>query len=270
MFPLLPIALGAAAGWILAKAFVGVRKNPDDDDEYVDFTIPEWVKAKIKPVHGNEDLFVIHVRGEEVGVVIRRGHVWDAYARVDETRRAMVEMGTTRKRAISAVYATAVLLDDIRGATVSGKAQRYPIREFVTLPPKKRGQKPREVERFYRKDYPVLREASEIASKTGIPVDDVIRYARKLAEMRLIYGVISKERIGTFEHIEEVPERMAYKRGRYEPRKRRIVAAADIKKLRKSPMLSSEEKQGLPRVKYVRVFKFALFGQQGEVGFYGG
>jgi len=268
MQPLLPIALGAAAGWMLAKALLGIRKNPEDDEWYVDFAVPEWVQAKVKPVHGNKDLFVIHIGGEEAGVIIRLGHVWDAYARVDETRRAMVEESTTRKRAISAVYATAVLLDDIRGATTSGRLQQYPIRKFVKLPPKKRGQVPREVERFYRKDYPVLRSESEISSKTGIPVDEVIRYAQKLAEMRIIYGLVAKERIGTFERIKTVPERMAYKHGRYEPRKRRIVAAVDIKKMRKSPMLSAEEKKELPRVRHVRVYKFALLGPRGEVGFY--
>jgi len=267
MLELAFIGIGIATGMALARALLKqhslvANTEPEaDGPEVLEFTVPEWVQdVEVEAIEGRVDRFVVLVDGVEAGFIDRRGKNWDAFLRVDETRSRQLEIGTTRKRAITAVYAAFIVLRDVIETVVPGKAQPYSPRQFEWTKPEKHGEAPEKVERFFRAKHSVLRSEHEIASATGIPSSEVAKYAKKLAEMGLIYGIISKQRIATFKRIEERPS--------VEGRRRRVVATVDITKMRKSPALTAKQKRELPKVRHERVHSFALSGPKGEIGFY--
>ena len=250
-------------------------KKTDVPFEIMEITVPVWVKnVEVEPVAGSTDRFVVWVDDDKAGFIDRRGHNWDAYF-LFKGKKIQLEIGTTRKRAITAVYCAFLVFQNISEAVEPGQEKSYFPRRFVTMPPtplklgqtsEQRQELPQIVEEFYTTMHPFQQTAGQIASATKIPVAEVEQCARKLAKNRIIYGVASRERIGTFRRIEQVEQSPTHS---FVPGRRRvIVSAPDIKKLRKSGKLTPEEKKLLPRVRHGRVYRFALSGPNGEIGLY--
>jgi len=250
--------------------------------ETLEISVPEWVKG-VEVESDFESMpgrFGVWVNDEEAGFIDRRGANWDAYFVLSGeagTRNLQLELGTTRKQAVKAVYCAFVVFQNISLAVDPGRQKSYFPRRYITLPqePLKRGQVPeqqeavRQIEDFYTVLHPRLQSAGDIAHDTKIPCSDVIKYARKLAESRMIYGIVAKDAIKSFRRV-DVEKIVTPERG-YIPessRRRVIVSLPDIKKLRKSKALTAEEKKQLPRIRQHLVYKFALTGPRGEVGFY--
>jgi hypothetical protein len=242
-------------------------------------TVPDWVKdVEVESASGSmPDRFVVWVGDEAAGYIDRRGKNWDAHFRFESgsgVRSIQLETDTTRKRAVTAVYCAFKLFENVSAAVTPGKEQHYFPRRYSLLPPLplKPGQTeeqqgpPRQVEEFYTTLHPFQQTAGQISAATKIPKAEVERYAKKLAENRVIYGVMSKERTETFKRVESLAP--VSRRGAA-GRPRRIVSTVDIRKLRKSEQLTAAEKRALPRVKSERGYKFALIGPTGEVGLHG-
>jgi hypothetical protein len=267
-------AAAVYAAWIQNKQSEKAKsRSPKPVPETLEITIPDWVKnVEVEPMTGGMDRFVVWVDDDKAGFIDRRGKNWDAYF-LFKGERKQLEIGTTRKRAVTAVYCAFKLFENVSAAVTPGKQQHYFPRRYRPLPPPplKRGQTrdqqgpPRQVEEFYTVLHPFQQTAGQIASATRIPEAEIERYAKKLAEKRVIYGVMTKERIETFKRVESLDP--VSRRGA-EGRPRRIVSTADIRKLRKSEQLSAEEKKQLPRIRSERAYKFALSGPTGEVGLY--
>ena len=272
-------AAASYEAWVQKKA---KPKQAEQKSETLDITVPDWVKGvEVESAIGSvQDRFVVWVDDEPAGFIDRRGKNWDAYfifRGTVETRDLQIEIGTTRKRAIVAVYCAFKLFENVSQAVEPGKQKSYFPRRFVTMPPEplepgqtlEQQRPPQLVEEFYTVFHPFQQTANQIANVTKIPVAEVERYAKKLAEKRIIYGAVSKERVGTFRRIEAedhvIPKHDVVSS---QSHRRRIVSAPDIRKLRRSGQLTPEEKKQLPRVRQERVYKFALTGPNGELGFY--
>lgn len=289
-FPIPGKHMTAAAAATAVYESVVLKKVPEKAEpkpveqksETLDITVPIWVSGvEVESAFGAvQDRFVVWVDDEPAGFIDRRGKNWDAYfifRGTVETRDLQIEIGTTRKRAIVAVYCAFKLFENVSQAVVQGMQKSYFPKRYVTPPPEPlepgqttEQQRPSQrIEEFYTVFHPFQQTASQIASATKIPVAEVERYAKKLAEKRIIYGAVSKERVGTFRRIEAedhvIPKHDVVSS---QSHRRRIVSAPDIKKLRKSGKLTPEEKKQLPRVRQERVYKFALTGPNGELGFY--
>lgn len=261
--------------WIQKKQSErAASKSPKSVPDALEITVPDWVKnVEVGAIAGNADRFIVWVDDDKAGYIDRRGKNWDAYFLFGNEKKQL-EIGTTRKRAVTAVYCAFKLLENVSAAVTPGKEQRYSPRRYRPLPPpplkpgqtKEQQGPPRQVEEFYTTLHPFQQTAGQIAAATKIPKAEVERYAKKLAESRVIYGVMSKERTETFKRVE--PLAPVSRRGAV-GRTRRIVSTVDIRKLRKSEQLTAEEKRALPRVKSEHGYKFALIGPTGEVGLYG-
>ena len=261
--------------WIQKKQSErAASKSPKSVPDALEITVPDWVKnVEVGAIAGNADRFIVWVDDDKAGYIDRRGKNWDAYFLFGNEKKQL-EIGTTRKRAVTAVYCASKLFENVSDAVTPGKEQHYFPRRYSLLPPLplKPGQTeeqqgpPRQVEEFYTTLHPFQQTAGQIAAATKIPKAEVERYAKKLAENRVIYGVMSKERTETFKRVESLAP--VSRRGAV-GRPRRIVSTVDIRKLRKSEQLTAAEKRALPRVKSERGYKFALIGPTGEVGLYG-
>jgi hypothetical protein len=261
--------------WIQKKQSErAASKPPKSVPDSLEITVPDWVKnVEVGAIAGNADRFIVWVDDDKAGYIDRRGKNWDAYFLFGDEKKQL-EIGTTRKRAVTAVYCAFKLFENVSAAVTPGKEQHYFPRRYSLLPPLplKPGQTeeqqgpPRQVEEFYTTLHPFQQTAGQISAATKIPKAEVERYAKKLAENRVIYGVMSKERTETFKRVESLAP--VSRRGAV-GRPRRIVSTVDIRKLRKSEQLTAAEKRALPRVKSERGYKFALIGPTGEVGLHG-
>lgn len=266
MLELLTIGLGVAAGMAVARIFLSkhslVQNNEEEEIESISFKAPDWMR-----MHGfiieqvEPDSYDVFMEGDLVGYLHHRGdNRWDSILLVEGSKKIQLEIGAAKKRAIIAVYSALNILKDLASSVTLGKEQSYSPRRFQWVKPKRSGEAGKKEEIFFRERYPVLKSAREISLTTGVPEDEVEKYGQIIAKARLIYGIVAKERISTFERIEERPQA--------EGRRRRAISAVDITKMRKSPALTRSQKKELPKVRHKKVHSFALSGPRGELGFF--
>jgi len=251
-----PFAVGISSGKKAAekvyKRFMGLRDLPEPT--IIPVKVPDWVTdIEVEPTAeetGERERFVVWIGDNRGGIIEKRGSGYDAYV-FTKWGLKQLEIGSSRKRAIQAVYVAWKILDYLSRQTVRGKKVSYSPRRFKTLPPKKRGQRPRKVEQFRYKRHFIQQSAFAMSHDLGIPEKEIILYGKKLAELRLIYGIVGKEKQTSLTEIErserEIPP---WKHFPGETRKRRTIV-----------------QKKLPRVRTKRVYRFAMVGPQGEVGF---
>lgn len=239
----------------------------------LDITVPEWVKdVEVEAVAGTASRYVVRFGDDRAGFIDQRGRNWDAYVLVKGDRK-QIEIGTTRKRAITSIYVAARVLGFLEESCDLGQVRSYSPRRFKTVKSKIFGEAPRRVEEFQRTKYYNVISDTEISGATKIPIEEVRTIGKKLAEARAIYGIVTRKSIGTFTRVEELEERPDQRDEPWGPsspilRRRRVVAKPDIKKLRKSPVLTPEEKKKLPVVRSKHAYSFAIIGPRGAIGFY--
>jgi hypothetical protein len=242
--------------------------EPLPEPTTVEVAVPSWVKnIEVEPTVGaGENRFIVWVGDDRAGVIERRGRAYDAYFWVGK-KKLQLEIGTTRKRAVTSVYVAHQLMGYLARSFVKGKKRRFVPPKYKTLP-KKKGQRARRVEQFWRMKHYKERSPAEVKADTGIPEKEIVRYGLQLAGRNLIYAVATSEKRTSFQRIEKGAERVIAGRG-HRPevrRKRRIVERPDIKKLRKSTQLTTEQKKLLPMMSTKRTYRFAMVGPQGQVG----
>lgn len=265
MLELFTIGLGIAAGMAVARIFLAKHSLVQNDGEEIKgvaFKTPDWMHGvvieQVEP-----DSYDVWIGGELAGFLHRRGDRWDSILLVKgskDSKDLQLEIGVTRKRAIISIYSAFSIPRDLASAVTLGKEQSYSPRRFQWVKPKRSGEAFKKEEIFFREKYPVLKSAREISLTSGIPEDEVEKYGQIIAKARIIYGIIAKEKITTFERVEERPQA--------EGRRRRVIASVDIEKMRKSPVLTRRQKRELPKVRHKRVHSFALSGPRGELGFF--
>jgi hypothetical protein len=249
-----PFAVGISSGKKAAekvyKRFMGLRDLPEPT--IIDVKVPDWVTdIEVEPAVGRAgERFIVWIGDDRGGVIERRGSLYDAYINTKWGTKQL-EIGVSRKRAIQAVYVAWKILDYLPRQTTRGKGVSYSPKRFKTLPPKKRGQRPRKVEQFRHKRHFVQKSAFAMSHDLNIPEKEIILYGKKLAEMLLIYGIVGKERQKTSKEVERSEKVIPpYKHFPLERRKRRTIV-----------------QKRLPRIRTKRVYRFAMVGPQGEVGF---
>ena len=224
------------------KRFMGLRDLPEPT--IVQVKVPDWVTdIEVEPTVGKVgERFIVWIGDDRGGVIEKRGSSYDAYVQTTKGLKQL-EIGVSQKRAIQAVYVSWKILDYLPRQTTRGKGVSYSPRRFKTLPPKKRGQRSRKVEIFRHKQYSVQKSSFTMSNDLNIPEKEIILYGKKLADLRLIYGIVGKERQKFAEKIELLKKRKI-------GGKRRVIL----------------QKQ-LPRIRTKTSYRFAMVGPQDEVGF---
>jgi hypothetical protein len=280
-------AEAAHQAWIMkqSKPKPETKKLPpktSEEPELLDVPVPEWVRdIEVENVVGAPGRYLVWVGEDRAGYIERRGSSWDAFVLVNEPMAwavKQVEIGTTRKRAVTSIYVASRLLAFLEASSNLGQARSYSPRRFKKVPSDIFGEAPRTVEESQRTKYHNVMSDTEISGGTKIPIEEIRAIGKKLAEQRVIYGIVTRKSIGAFTRIEEVEERVDQRTAPFEkpirsekrdaPRRRRIVSKPDIRKLRKSPLLSPEEKKKLPVVRSKHAYSFAIQGPRGAIGFY--
>lgn len=232
--------------------------------------VPDWITdIEVEPtVFEGRERFIVWVGDDRAGIIERRGHNrYDAYVFTKQGLKQL-EIGPSRKRAITAVYVSWKILEYLKKQLVRGKGASYSPKRWKTLPPKKRGQRPRRVEVLKYKRYYIQQSAYEMSKDLGIPEKKIILYGKKLAEHFLIYGMPGKEKKKSILKVEKTEREIPpYKHYPTRKRKRRIISHPDIEKLRKTGKISEEERKALPSIRQKTIYHFAMVGPQGEVGF---
>jgi len=261
---------GKKAAEAVYRRWAGLPE-PLPEPTLVEVTVPDWVKGiEVEPtVGGKGERYIVWLGDDRAGVIERRARAYDAWVHTRDGLKQL-ELRTTRKNAVVAVYVAATILRYLPTQVEFGKQRSYVPKRFKTLPTK-RGQRPRGKEIFYRDRHYSQKTADEISGILNIPEKLIIRYGVKLAEYGLIYAVLGFEQKRSFKRMEKRPERVIPPRGHIpgEVRRRRVVERPDIKKLRKSEALTKEQKKSIPMARMQRIYRFAQAGQKGEVGYYG-
>jgi hypothetical protein len=271
------------------RAWIAKQSKPrpapgkaQEEPELLDVSVPEWVKdIEVEGLRTAPDFLDVWVGDDRAGYIEKHGSNWDAFAIVKKPSvwvMKQVEIGTTRKRAVTSVYVAAKMLAFLEASHNIGKGRSGAPRHFRKARSKVFGEAPRTIEDLLRTKYYNVVSDTEISGGTKMPVEEIRAIGRKLAEQRVIYGIVTRKSIGTFTRIEEADERVDQRTEPFEksirpedrdaPRRRRIVSKPDIRKLRKSPMLSAEEKKKLPVVRSKHAYSFAVIGPRGAIGFY--
>ena len=277
------------AAAVVREAWVAKQSRPkpapeklQEEPKLLDVSVPGWVKdIEVENLAGAPERYLVWVGDDRAGYIEKRGSNWDAFVLVKEPAAwapKQVEIGTTRKRAVTSVYVASRLLAFLEASSNLGQARSYFPKRFKKVPSKVFGEAPHTIEEFQRTKYYNVMSDTEISGGTKIPVEEIRAIGRKLAEQRVLYGIVTRKSIGTFTRVEEVEERVDQRtepfgrsvppERRATPQRRRIVAKPDIRKLRKSPLLSPEEKKKLPVVRSKHAYSFAVIGPRGAIGFY--
>jgi hypothetical protein len=218
----------------------------------LDFTAPKWMKGvEIEPVVKMPNRFIVWIDDDRAGIIDRRGRRWDAYVDIGK-ERIQLEIGTSKNTAIKAVYVAKTLDEYLSSAVSYGKKKSYKPARYKRLPPKKRGQPERRVEVFYRRAFYKRKSPAEIQAVTRLPEKEIVKYGIKLAQARIIFGVITKDPKTV--RVIEKRERVIPARGRKPGERvtRRVVTHSYPK-----------------RKTSIKAYRFAKAALDGEVGFFG-
>ena len=221
------------------------------------------------------------MRGDDsIGAVEGAEGSYSGSAYVGDKQVFLVQ-NTTRKNAIGVVYAANLLMNylfsqrDYSSVTVRSSSHYEKVYNVKTWRPK-------------------LLNAKDISQELGIPEPVIIEAGVVLAKAKKIFGVSGKVTVQATltreqilvpgipargedpalreRHEKELArarrQRRRGKKPRVEHRRRRVVTTADVPVLRKSDVLSKEEKKALPRAKSVTRYSFALYGPDGSTGFF--
>lgn len=188
---------------------------------------------------------------------------------------------TTRKNAIGVVYAANLIVHylfsqrDYSSVTVRSSRHYEEVYNVKTWRPK-------------------LLNAKDIAEALNIPEPLIVEVGIELAKAKRIFGVAGKVTIQATltreqllvpgiparsedpalreRHEKELArarrQRRRGRKPRVEHRRRRVVTTTDVPVLRKSEVLSKEEKKALPKARSVTRYSFALYGPDGSTGFF--
>ena len=188
---------------------------------------------------------------------------------------------TTRKNAIGVVYAANLLMHylfsqrDYSAVTVRSSRHYEDVFSIKTWRPK-------------------ILNAKDIAESLSIPEPLIVEVGIALAKAKRIFGVAGKITVQATltreqllvpgiptrsddpalaeRHQKELArarrQRRRGKKSKIEHRRRRVVTTTDVPVLRKSDVLSKEEKKTLPKAKSVTRYSFALYGPDGSTGFF--
>ncbi|MHC4298904.1 MAG: hypothetical protein ACYS7Y_16625 [Planctomycetota bacterium] len=300
---LLYIGGGFAAGWVLGKLLFGdgtIRQNASGRGK--EPTIEELVNAQLfdeslEPIQRIKATKLAFVKKASLWSTIEPGEFLLMYGElpigviVQDTKgrfrgyvgnkKLLLADKTTRKNAIGAVYAASMLFRylstqrDYSDVTVRSRLHYAEVHTVSVWRPR-------------------LMTANDIADALNIPLPLIIEVGQKLAEKNWIFGVAGKVRIEPTLRQEKVlvpgmtplsddpamrerqekelaRARRQRRRGRKEKiehKRRLVVSSPDVAALRKSPVLTKEEKRSLPRAKSVLRYSFALYGPDGSVGMY--
>jgi len=248
-------------------------QRPMEEPELLNLVLPEWVRdIEIENVRGAGNRYLVWSGDDRAGFIEGRGQSWDGYALVKGERR-QIEIGTTRKRAVTSVYVAARVMAFLEQSCELGQGRPYAPRRFKRVASKVFGEAPRTVEEFQRTKYYNVMSDTEISMGTKIPIDEIRSIGRKLAEMGVLYGIVTRKSTETFTRVEKVEERRGQRKEPWGPpspflHRRTVISKPDIRKLRKSPVLTPEEKKKLPIVRSRHAYSFAIVGPRGAIGFY--
>jgi len=198
-----------------------------------------------------ESGFRVVLRGQTIGVIDKRGRTHDAYL-FTERGKLLLKMGTSRPGAVGAIYTAHSILDFLSKSVSFGRlmpvtalpgvrgGEQQADPRWITLPPKKRGQRKRVKRRMTRKRHYDIVEVHAIVRAIGAPQKSIEEYAKLLAEKNLIYGVRVRET-------------------------QRLTTA--VKKGSRGRRVMTVQKKKRASSRYV--YRFGMRGPGGEVGWYG-
>jgi hypothetical protein len=196
-------------------------------------------------------------------------------------KQVYLVQGTTRKNAVGVVYAANLLMHYL-----------FSQRDYSTVTVRS----PSHYEEVYNvKTWrPRLLNARDIAETLDIPETLIVEVGITLAKAKRIFGVSGRVTVQATltreqmlvpgiptrsddpalreRHEKELArarrQRRRGKKSKIEHRRRRVVTTTDVPVLRKSDVLSKEEKKALPKAKSVKRYSFALYGPDGSTGFF--
>jgi len=241
---------------------------------------PEYVEYADLWSTPNPTRFILMRGDEAMGFIEGAEGSYSGTAYVGDKQVHLV-WRTTRKNAIGMIYAAYLMMHYLFSqrdhSTVTVRSSRHyeDVHKVKTWRPK-------------------ILTAQDIAETLGIPEPIIVEVGIELAKAKRIFGVAGKITVQATltrerllvpgiptrsddpalrdRHEKELAlARRRLRRGKkpkIEHRRRRVVTTTDVPVLRKSDVLTKEEKKALPKAKSVTRYSFALYGPDGSTGFF--